>query len=62
MYTDHTTLYSKCGQESDLKQQLKLASEFESDPRDTVNWGRNWIFDFNAGKLSLFHLTRLWCY
>ena len=28
---DDTTLYSKCHQASDLWQQLKLASEFESD-------------------------------
>ena len=27
---DHTTLYSKCDQASDLWQQLKLASELES--------------------------------
>ena len=34
---DDTTLYSKCDQASDLWQQLELASELESDPRDTVN-------------------------
>ena len=30
-----TSLYSKCDQASDLWQQLKLTSEFESDLRDT---------------------------
>ena len=30
-----TTLYSKCDQASDLWQQLELASELESDLRDT---------------------------
>ena len=33
IYTDDTTLYSKCDQASDLWQQLKLASELESDLR-----------------------------
>ena len=31
IYGDDTTLYSKCGQTSDLWQQLELASELESD-------------------------------
>ena len=38
MYADDTTLSSKCGQASDLWQQLELASELESDLRDTVDW------------------------
>ena len=33
--TDDTTLYSKCDQASNLWQQLKLASELESDLQDT---------------------------
>ena len=37
MYADGTTLYSKCDQASDLWQQLELASELESDLRDTVD-------------------------
>ena len=40
IYADDTTLYSKYGQASDLRQQLELASELESDVRDTVDWGR----------------------
>ena len=35
IYADDTTLYSKCDQASDLWQQLDLASELESDLRDT---------------------------
>ena len=35
-----STLYSKCDQTSDLWQQLKLASEIESDLRDTDSWSR----------------------
>ena len=27
-----------------------MASELESDLRDTVDWGRKWLVDFNAGK------------
>ena len=37
-------LFSKCDQASDLWQQLKLASELESDLRD------KWLVDFNTGK------------
>ena len=35
IYADDTTLYSKRNQESDLWQQHELASELESDLRDT---------------------------
>ena len=37
IYADDSTLYSKCDQASDLCQQLELASELESDLRDTVD-------------------------
>ena len=44
---------SKCDQASDLWQQLELASKLESDIRDTVDWGRKWLVDFNTGKTQL---------
>ena len=50
IYADDTTLCSKRDQASDLWQQLELASELESDLQDTVDWGRKWLVDFNAGK------------
>ena len=53
IYADDTTLYSKFDQASDLWQQLELASELESDLQDTVDWGRKWLVDFNAGKTQL---------
>ena len=59
IYTYDTTLYSKCGQASDLWQQLELISELESDLWDTVNWGRKWLVDLNAGKTQLVFLTGL---
>ena len=37
---DDTTLYSKRNQASDLWQQLQLASEGESDLRETVDCGK----------------------
>ena len=40
IYADDTSLYSKCDQASDLWQQIELASEPESDLRDTVDWGK----------------------
>ena len=53
IYADDTILYSKCDQAFDLWQQLELASELESDLRDTVDWGKKWLVDFNAGKTQL---------
>ena len=53
IYADDTTLYSRCDRTSDLWQQLELASELESDLRDTVDWGKQWLVDFNAGKTQL---------
>ena len=58
MYADDTTIYSKCDQASDLWRQLELASELESDLRDTVDWGRKWLVDFNAGKTQLVSFDR----
>ena len=40
IYADDTTLCSKWDQASDLWQQLELATEFEFDLRDTVDWGK----------------------
>ena len=51
IYADDTTLYSKCDRA--LWQQLELASEVESDLRDTVDWGIKWLVNFNAGKTQL---------
>ena len=59
IYADETTLYSKCDEASHLWQQLELASELESDLPDTVDWGRKWLIDFNAGKVNWFRLTSL---
>ena len=33
--------------------QIELASELESDLRDTVDWDRKWSDDFNAEKTQL---------
>ena len=45
-------------QAPDLWQQLELASELESDLRDTVDWGKKWLVDFNAGKTQLVSFGR----
>ena len=58
LYADNTTLYSKCDQTSDLWQQLELPSELESDIRDTADWSRKWLVDFNAGKTQLVAFDR----
>ena len=53
IYADVAILYSKCDQASDLWQQLEVASELESDLRNTADWCKKWLFDFNAGKTQL---------
>ena len=53
IYADDTTLYSRYDWASDLWQQL------ESDLQNMVDWGKKWLVDFNAGKLSWFCLTGL---
>ena len=53
IYADDTNLYSKCDKASNLWEQLELASELEVDLRDTVVWGRKWLFDFIAKKKTL---------
>ena len=58
IYADNTTLYSNCDQALDLWQQFELASELESDLRDTVDWGKKWLVDFNAGKNQLVSFDR----
>ena len=58
IYADDTTLYSKCDRASDLWEQLELASELESDLRDTVDLGKKWLVDFNAGKTQLVSFDR----
>ena len=30
-----------------------MAYELESDLRDTVDWGRKWLVEFNTGKTQL---------
>ena len=49
----------KCDQVSDLFQQLELASELESNLRDTVDWARNGLLTSMLEKLNFFHLTCL---
>ena len=51
-------LYSKSDQASDLWQQLELTSEREYDLRDTVDWGKKQLVDFNAEKTQLVSFDR----
>ena len=30
-----------------------MASDLESDQRDTLDWGKKWLVDFSAGKIQL---------
>ena len=36
-----------------LPSTLNVIRHLEFDPRDTVDWGRKWLVDFNAGKTQL---------
>ena len=58
IYADNTTLYSNYDQASDLRQQLELAFELESDLGDTLNWYRKWLVDMNAGETQLVPFDR----
>ena len=58
IYSDDTTLYSKYDQACDLWKQLEMASKLESDLRDTVDWARKWLVNFNAGKTQLVSINR----
>ena len=53
VYADDTTLYSKCGQSSDLQQQLELPAELEFDLWGTVDWTKKWLGEFNGEKTQL---------
>ena len=35
-----------------------MASELESDLQDTVEWGRKWLLDLNAGKTQVVSLDQ----
>ena len=53
IYVDDTTLYSVCQKASDMWKRVEISLGFESDLRDTVDWGRRWLVSFNAGKTQL---------
>ena len=42
-----------CDRASDLWYQPKLASQLESDLRDSFNYGKKWLVDFNDRKTEL---------
>ena len=46
-------LYSQCNWNSDLWQQLGLASALESILQDNVYWGKKALLNFNTGKTQL---------
>ena len=52
VYADDTALYLKFAWAANLENQQELISELESDLRDSVDWGRKWLVDFNTGKLD----------
>ena len=53
IYAGDATVCSKCNQASDLWQQLELASEPESDLRDTVDWvGQEMACRFSCWEIS----------
>ena len=59
IYADDTTLYSKCDEASDMWQHLELASDLESDLRDTGLGARSGLLISMLGKLNWFRLTGL---
>ena len=59
IYADDTTLYSICDQASDLWPLSELASELESDLRDTVDWAGSGLLISMLQKLNWFLLISL---
>ena len=59
VYTDDSTLYSKCDLASDLWQQAELSFEPESDLQDTVVEAGNGLLISMLEKLIWFHLNGL---
>ena len=59
IYADDTTLCFKCYEASDLWQQLQLASEFECDLQDTMDWGKKWLVISLLEKFNWFRVTGL---
>ena len=59
IYSDDTTLCFKCYETSDLWQQLQLASEFECDLQDTMDWGKKWLVISLLEKFNWFRVTGL---
>ena len=57
IYANDASFCSKCDQVSDLWQQQTLASEFESELRDTKSRRRKRLVDFNTEKTRLVRLT-----
>ena len=49
---DNTTFYFY-DQVYDLWQELEWSSAFKSDLRDTVDWAKKWLFNFNTGWTQL---------
>ena len=53
IYADDTALYSNCDQASDLWLEIEMASDIKADLRDTLDWDKKWLVDFNAWKTKL---------
>ena len=52
------SICSKYDQATDLWKQLEMATGLESDLRDTMNLGRNWIVDLSARKTNFVSFDR----
>ena len=59
IYADHTTLYSKCDQASDLWQQLELALELNLIYETLWTRARSGLLVSMPGKLNWFRLAGL---
>ena len=41
-----------------MRTRIELPSKLECYLRDTVDWGRKWLVDFNSGKTQLVSFDR----
>ncbi len=57
IYADDTTIYSCLKNKSSVADKTNLAVRLEMDLQSVVNWGKNWLVNFNASKTKLLSIN-----
>uniref|UniRef100_T2M7Y8 Man(5)GlcNAc(2)-PP-dolichol translocation protein RFT1 n=1 Tax=Hydra vulgaris TaxID=6087 RepID=T2M7Y8_HYDVU len=54
LFADDSTLYSCLDKKSSLFDRLEQAADLESDLTSVIDWGSQWLVNFNSNKTQLF--------